>query len=334
MQNVLNFLAEVTPATAPQERQDPDRQNTEGLLLNHLWETAYRSKYWQSFSPGRRANQLVRDYSQVLTEDLATLAAAAQKFNQSAEVIEAVKARYSAKFERLLRAWWNSESNCASSAITGPAKFPVRRQEKLRGWAENKYSEFAEWCTRAKAAIIKSFKPKATVETELQRYEKELADMKTLQERMKTANVILRKAKGADCTKELTEAGFSENIARKIQTKDHVGRVGFPSYSLTNNLANIKRVEERLAIMQKKQSNIEKGETPEIEFEGGTLVINHEADRIQILFPGKPAADVIATLKSNGFKWAPSQSAWQRQLTPNAKWAAARVTGIPLEKLR
>ena len=30
-------------------------------------------------------------------------------------------------------------------------------------------------------------------------------------------------------------------------------------------------------------------------------------------------------LKSNGFKWAPSQGAWQRQLTNNARYALKKV---------
>ena len=32
-----------------------------------------------------------------------------------------------------------------------------------------------------------------------------------------------------------------------------------------------------------------------------------------------------ALLKANGFRWSPSQGAWQRQLTENGKAAARRV---------
>lgn len=37
-------------------------------------------------------------------------------------------------------------------------------------------------------------------------------------------------------------------------------------------------------------------------------------------------ADVIAELKSHGFKWSRRESAWQRQLTENAIAAARRIT--------
>ena len=47
--------------------------------------------------------------------------------------------------------------------------------------------------------------------------------------------------------------------------------------------------------------------------------------RLQIIFDGKPEADVRAVLKKYGFKWAPSQGAWQRMLNPAGKYALNRV---------
>ena len=46
---------------------------------------------------------------------------------------------------------------------------------------------------------------------------------------------------------------------------------------------------------------------------------------MQLIFEEKPDADQRQELKSNGFKWAPSQGAWQRQLNQNAIRAAARI---------
>lgn len=47
--------------------------------------------------------------------------------------------------------------------------------------------------------------------------------------------------------------------------------------------------------------------------------------RYQITFDGKPEEDVRRILKSYGFKWAPSQKAWQRQITGNGRWAFERA---------
>lgn len=38
----------------------------------------------------------------------------------------------------------------------------------------------------------------------------------------------------------------------------------------------------------------------------------------------KTAPEIIKNLKENGFKWAPSQKAWQRQITINGKLAIKR----------
>ncbi len=47
--------------------------------------------------------------------------------------------------------------------------------------------------------------------------------------------------------------------------------------------------------------------------------------RVQFIFDGKPDEETRELLKANGFRWAPSQGAWQRQLTQAGKAAAERV---------
>ena len=72
----------------------------------------------------------------------------------------------------------------------------------------------------------------------------------------------------------------------------------------------------------------------ELHTEGYSLVLpdveNTEAMRYQIIFDGKPEPEVRYLLKSNGFKWAPSQGAWQRQITSNGRYALGKV----IEKLK
>ena len=47
-----------------------------------------------------------------------------------------------------------------------------------------------------------------------------------------------------------------------------------------------------------------------------------------LFFDEKPTEQQRAQLKANGFKWAPSQDAWQRQLTDNAIYSAGRLDFI------
>ena len=51
------------------------------------------------------------------------------------------------------------------------------------------------------------------------------------------------------------------------------------------------------------------------------VVENTEIMRLQIIFDGKPDPEVRTVLKKNGFKWAPSQGAWQRLLNTSARYA-------------
>ena len=58
---------------------------------------------------------------------------------------------------------------------------------------------------------------------------------------------------------------------------------------------------------------------------------NNGANRLQLIFPGKPAPAIIQALKAHGFRWAPSEKAWQRQLNNGAKWAAECVERLMAE---
>lgn len=62
-----------------------------------------------------------------------------------------------------------------------------------------------------------------------------------------------------------------------------------------------------------------------VEGDGYKLVENAELGRIQFLFDGKPDEATRALLKANGFRWSPSQGAWQRMLNDNGRYAAQKV---------
>lgn len=60
-------------------------------------------------------------------------------------------------------------------------------------------------------------------------------------------------------------------------------------------------------------------------FKGFEVVENHDEDRLQLIFNGKPDESTRTMLKSNGFKWSPRFGAWQRQFTDNASRAFNRI---------
>jgi len=135
---------------------------------------------------------------------------------------------------------------------------------------------------------------------------------------MKRANQLIRKAD----REGLADLGFSEETITKLFSQDYAGRTGFPNYALTNNSANIRRLEKRLAAIQNAQDD----ETTEEQFPGGVrLVDNVEANRLQIFFPKIPSEEIRRELKCNGFHWSPTVGAWQRHRSNRAMYLAKLI---------
>lgn len=66
-------------------------------------------------------------------------------------------------------------------------------------------------------------------------------------------------------------------------------------------------------------------DTITINGETAQIVRNKENMRLQLVFAGKPSEETRKTLKLNGFRWSPSNMAWQRLLNENAEWALKRL---------
>ena len=285
--------------------------------LNDMQQRAIWAYNWTSFNPEKRGKQLIEEFNGILLEDLKEIEAASEE----------QKNAYVSKFRSLFSAWIGAKSNCASSAITGGSGFNVRRAEKANRSEHNKYELFTYWRSKAKNAILKSLEPEKTYSSELDRYRADLANRIKLQEIMKNCNAIIKKAKGKECTSELMAAGLSEKNAIEIQKPSNFGGPGFARFNLTNNLANIKRVEERIQILEAKEQAA-KNEQPIKYFEGGKVEINYQLDRVLIIHDQKPDSSVISSLKRNGFHWSPRNGAWMRQITPIAIRQAEQVTGV------
>jgi hypothetical protein len=144
-----------------------------------------------------------------------------------------------------------------------------------------------------------------------------------LQVGMKAANKIVKSKKLSDdekIRKLVEDERLDESRARALLVPDFMGRVGFPGYELTNNNANIRRMKGRIEELRQAPT-----ETTEQQHGDITVVENVEANRVQIIFPDKPPAETRTLLKRNGFKWAPSQGAWQRHLNANGLYATKQV---------
>ncbi|MDD3984117.1 MAG: DUF3560 domain-containing protein [Candidatus Omnitrophica bacterium] len=140
------------------------------------------------------------------------------------------------------------------------------------------------------------------------------------QERSKLLNKIIRK-KTTDEQKiaDLIAAGFKETTARAALVPDSLGRIGVPTYALTNNNGNMARIKERIALLERQRADVEKV----IEIGDITITDSPAENRVLITFPGVPSEEIRRYLKSCGFRWSLSNGAWQAFRT--AAWKIPQI---------
>jgi Domain of unknown function (DUF3560)/Large polyvalent protein associated domain 29 len=133
------------------------------------------------------------------------------------------------------------------------------------------------------------------------------------QERMKEANKIIKSARLTVQEKVLWLQ--ENNHEPSLLGGDYVGRIGYARYQLSNNNANVRSMKLRLVELEEQLKRAERADAEETDYPelGLKVVQNNLENRVQIVFPGKPSETVRSILKANGFKWAPSQGAWQRK---------------------
>ena len=253
----------------------------------------------------------------------------AEKKPEEAERVYRLAERYSKKMAE----YYNKESSigmmCPSVLISGAGNFPVRKKERqVAAWQKN--HEFYQYVQGIMEKIENILYGREIIKSDderaVEKLEERLADLKDEQDRMKAANKAIRMKDTEVGDDLLREMGYSEEAIKELRKPDYIGRIGYPSYLLTNNNQNIHRIEERL----KRLKAIKEKGSSEQEYETFKVVENTDAMRYQIIFDGKPEVEIRTLLKSNGFKWAPSQGAWQRQITTNGKYALNSV----VEKLK
>ena len=241
------------------------------------------------------------------------------------EKIDRLLEIYCRKLAENMNASYSIEARCPSILISGGGNFPVRKKERQNAARDRNLEEWnyiqglLDKIRSVGTGGISSDDPQA-----VEKLEAKLAALEKHQELMKAANVAIRMKDPTEGDAKLAELGYTPEDIAKLREPDFCGRIGYPAYLLQNNNANIRRIRGRIAELKKRTESTPEG----WEFDGGRVVVNTAENRLQIIFDGKPNADVRTELKGEGFRWAPSQGAWQRQLTDNAMRAARRLKCI------
>ena len=235
------------------------------------------------------------------------------------EKIDGLLDRYARKLAENINQRNAIDTRVPSIMISGGGNFPVRKKEKQNAARDRnmgEYSEIAGLLDKVRSTGMGGIS--ADDNRAVEKLEKKLADLEAEQESMKSINAYFRKHKTLDGCPDLTFEQ-AEQLKASMSRDWWKDPVPYPSYWLSNNNANIRRVRQRIDDL-KSRSEYAGWTVP-----GGEAKINEAENRLQLIFDDKPSEDQRRELKSGGFKWAPSQGAWQRQLTRNAIYAASRI---------
>lgn len=323
----MNFQTDSNTGTPAPAKPDPHDFASDIPL-----DAAIRAHSGTSHSPERRGASEVSGYAQTLAADLAEFSALAEKHG-TGDALAELFPRYRDAYRRSTLAHLSAKSRCISTMITGGSNFPVRRAEKANSAEHRRLEELLNCRALWRKRILKVIVPNADGPImsgdadAVERLKEEIQKAETKQEHMKAVNAAIRKHAKAGAAAQLAalmNLGISEAHATLLLKPNCFGDLGFEPFELTNNNANIRRMKARLATIEKAHS------TPTTEQEGTKARIEDcpAENRVRLFYPGKPDADIRATLKSSGFRWAPSLECWQAYRNERAMSAARTFAGI------
>lgn len=296
--------------------------------LEELWKCACDAFYSTSFSPEERGAYYIRTYEEELNADIEKMP-------------EEEKERYISKYKEWVQILFNKHSRIMSAMITGPARFPTKRNEKMNNYYENAVSEFRAWREKVLKAIarrIEDAKPEEqkadeewfSVKSEIDNIASTLKDIDTGANKYSYRPLFVSSLYGR--LERMANNGKADIIVKSTEyIKELNEKLPKPIFTNRHKFWKLAELANQSIVRQAEREN---QENEEILFDGGRVIKNYSEDRVQIVFDTKPQPDVISNLKHNGFRWSPRFSAWQRQLTNNAYYAVTRVIPVTIEQLK
>jgi hypothetical protein len=222
---------------------------------------------------------------------------------------------YREGFRKRYLAMLEAKSRTLSSMVAGSSNFPLARMAKAGNVADRRTHEVIEYRKSAVLGLMRVLTPeKGPIRTSDAdagtRIESKAHRLEVQQELMKAANKAIRanEKRGPEAqVMALVTLGLEKSVAQKLLQPDFAGRIGFPSYMITNNGAEIRRLKAREESVKEAASQPTRSEEGS---SGVRLEDSPPENRVRLFFGGKPSPEVIASLKQNGFRWAPSLGCW------------------------
>jgi len=306
------------------------------------YDLATRSHSGTSHDPGLRGTQEQQEYLRFMTAVWGNCEARATT-PEEAQIAYTEFERYRQNWIGKKKALLSAHSRIMSTMITGPARFPVARMAKINDSYQRKVEEFLAWDKRAQQAMQEAIHPtdtgviSSTDPSAVAKIEAKIAQLKQLQEFMRSVNnqLRLRTINDSEKIRNIKEMADSINlpiteaaILRRMKPSDNMGQMGYLPFELTNNNAEIHRLEARLPQIKRMLATPERSAT----FAGGSIEEDKTQGKIFVYHDDKPSEEVRSKMKGIGLHYTPSQPGkpWGRKLSPNAVAAVERIFGVKL----
>lgn len=313
-----------------QDKSNPVTWEPSDINYQH----AYNAYSAISFDPEKRAAQTQRDYVDTLDElynKLSALAKSPEQISVMWQQLERYKEGYLSHENAVLSA----KSRTASPMITGPARFPTARNQKALIAEHNRSVEFSDWADKAEKTAIKAIKDAAPQEQKDD--ERWQSIKKTLDSKIASIIAIdkgeypgarpLFVSSLSGFIKRMAANGQAEDVKKSLEYVKSVGdKHSKPIFSTNNEIWKLAETVQPKEDLTNKETEIVG------KYKGVVIMNNHSQERVQLMFDEKPNPEIIATLKSRGFHWSPSQRAWQRKNTPDGIYTAQKLMGEFFEK--
>ena len=289
------------------------------------YKSLYNSYSLISFDPERRAENDKKMFGTSMLNLYNSSAEEAKENNRLEEYNQAFE-RYYAVILKKNKEVISARTGTFSTAVTGGAGIKSSQIRKNEAKQKREYEinkELIDYIEKAEKKLNEVarnpdqfYKDQAIKRTDKNAIEK----LNQKLEQLEAEKDFIKRSEKA-CKEYQKTKDFSVfekyNIPQK-EAKEYVSQIerhGIPLIRGNASInAEIRRVKERIASLEKSKAS----EDENFDIENGRILVNKEAQRVQIFFDNIPDANTREALKKRSFKWAPSVKAWQRTLTGNA----------------
>lgn len=241
------------------------------------------------------------------------------------------------RYEALAKKAAEESDRLASSSIKMVESIPLGQPILVGHYSENRDRNYRERASRKmgksvelqkkadhyayKAAAVGNSGISSDDPDAIEKLRKKLAVLQEKQNHMKAVNKAIRK----EDMEALKAMGLCDAVIAALTDPSKFGGMGYASFELSNNNANIRRIEQRISVLEASAKHAEVSEPVNVVGEGFEYREDFEENRLMFIFDGKPSTEVRTLLKGRGFKWSPTRGAWVRMISPAAYTAADSI---------